>query len=722
MSDLDVSEPMPTSSKDTSSTGTGFMTPTATSDRSSSDAWWETPLSDYRSPVAVEPSIYGLDDDSATDVRDEAIISGTNAPATKMPFLDEVQASFGARHRIDAVLAHSGAAATAAADDLGANAFAAGSHVVFGGAPDLWTAAHETTHLVQQSSGVRPADGLGSADDTHEQRADAVADLVVRGASASALLADYASFQLDQSVTRPGPAGSLVQLDRKVDQTSSAPAPSAAPSKASDASAFAFLAQGEDAVEKYTQGAEYANALYEVVKDQASMKATHEKIDVAYKDASKQREKMMEVSTLEKLIGGVTAVVDFATSLSGLISAARTLHAAASLRPISKRIAAREGTRDDHLREHELRGTLAGKSKVKAVGDALKGMDGVRKGLKKAADVGSDPDATLDVDTMLPNVNAAAINAGNDALMSWAKSGSKLDFLGLQHYGRSGALAYKHMVEGIALIAKEGTPLTDQSFDRYQSIIAKFDAARDSYIAAVERVRQLMVAFEAGGAAGIADAREHDVFSTIQKWKYTNDPHAKALRFALDQDSKSVHFDGATIDMEARFGGGTVTHYYCYPYREQAHRTEDATLFVSNGPTATELVKLGLAYAPVGPFGDAEKTEETPGSGIKFAISASIAKAIESLGIPGTANQARVQFYTSSGAPLGAVTNKHRGAWFDDWRSTSEFASFWKTHLGGQYAYLLAPDGKRQTIPAAVGDSKVMERSAVSQAVQGGVL
>ncbi|MGE0397207.1 MAG: DUF4157 domain-containing protein [Kofleriaceae bacterium] len=677
-------------------------------DNTTASPWWETAASDYIPIVAVDPALYGIESESDED-RESAIADGTSTPGTSLPFLGQLQSAFGPRHDLSAALAHTGETATTATDDMNANAFATGSHVVFGGSPDLWTAAHEATHLVQQSAGIRPAGGIGAADDEHEQKADAVADLVVSGGSAQALLADYAPF-----MGQAAPAGPIMQLDRRAD-TSAPPAPT----KVSDAGAFAFLKDGEAGILDFEQGVQRANLLYDVVKSQAGMKATHEQVDANYKEVSKQRDKMLEVSTFEKIIGGVTAVVDFATSISGIVSAARTLHAAAALRSLDKKTIAGKTGPGDNLRAAKLRAGQRGKSKLKAVGDLVKDGVDVGKTVAKLGTDDSDPDAKLDTETMLPNANAAAIQAGNDALIDWVNSATAMDFQILQESGANAAQKFHHMAEGVALLVNDGTPLSDQSFERYKSIIERFDAARLKYIAAVDRVRSILRAYDAGGSAGLANARELSVFETIQEWKAKNDPRAASLRFALDQDAKAIHFTGTHIDLEAPLGGGAVTHYHCHQYEERHYRSEDATLYVSDGPAAGELMKLGLTLPSPSRHGEAEKAEDKPGSGTKLAISASIAKAIESLGVPGTSNDARVSFHAGG---VGSVSNKHKGPWFDNWRSTAEFAAFWKTHLGGQYAYLMSSDGKRQTIPAATGDAAVMDRSAVMHPVMGGVL
>lgn len=107
-----------------------------------------------------------------------------NAP---LPHLDKIQRSFG-RHDVSHVRAAQDGTAGEATDALGAEAFAFGDRVAFGGAPSLHTAAHEAAHIVQQKAGVQLAGGVGSEGDAYERHADAVADRVVAGESAESLL------------------------------------------------------------------------------------------------------------------------------------------------------------------------------------------------------------------------------------------------------------------------------------------------------------------------------------------------------------------------------------------------------------------------------------------------------------------------------------------------------------------------------------------------------
>jgi hypothetical protein len=112
---------------------------------------------------------------------------GISGAATALPFRDRIQRLFG-RHDVGGIQAHVGGPASQACRDMGAKAFATGNHVAFRDAPDLHTAAHEAAHVVQQRAGVHVAGGVGEAGDDYERSADRVADAVVAGQSAEALL------------------------------------------------------------------------------------------------------------------------------------------------------------------------------------------------------------------------------------------------------------------------------------------------------------------------------------------------------------------------------------------------------------------------------------------------------------------------------------------------------------------------------------------------------
>ena len=145
-----------------------------------------------QSPVTpVQMKIGATSGVPSSDEVHAAAQRGASGAGGALPFLELIQRSFG-RHDVSGIRAHTGAAAAEGARGMGAEAYASGTNVAFGGAPDLHTAAHEAAHIVQQRAGLALAGGVGAAGDVHEQHADEVADRVVAGESAEDLLDRYA--------------------------------------------------------------------------------------------------------------------------------------------------------------------------------------------------------------------------------------------------------------------------------------------------------------------------------------------------------------------------------------------------------------------------------------------------------------------------------------------------------------------------------------------------
>lgn len=138
-------------------------------------------------PMAVQAKSQGAAAESEAERVHEAAVQGTQGPSGSLPYIDQIQKSFG-KHDVSHIKAHTDGQAAAGARAMGAEAFTTGDHVAFAGAPSLHTAAHEAAHVVQQRAGVQLKGGVGEVGDRYEQHADAVADLVVRGQSAEALL------------------------------------------------------------------------------------------------------------------------------------------------------------------------------------------------------------------------------------------------------------------------------------------------------------------------------------------------------------------------------------------------------------------------------------------------------------------------------------------------------------------------------------------------------
>lgn len=117
----------------------------------------------------------------------ERAADGVAGYGESLPFADRIQDSFG-RHDVRGIRAHLDGAASDACAEIGATAYASGTDIAFARSPDLHTAAHEATHVVQQTGGVQLADGVGETGDPYEEHANRVADLVVSGDSAEPLL------------------------------------------------------------------------------------------------------------------------------------------------------------------------------------------------------------------------------------------------------------------------------------------------------------------------------------------------------------------------------------------------------------------------------------------------------------------------------------------------------------------------------------------------------
>jgi len=156
-----------------------------------------------------------------------AAAEGVRGGGQAMPHLDAIQKSFGG-HDVSGVKAHVGGEAKEASESIGAEAYATGDNVAFKQQPDLFTAAHEAAHVVQQQAGVQLSGGVGKEGDSYERHADAVATQVVQGKSAESLLGQPAAGA--QATGGPVQQSAAVQRDE-------APA-TLAPAKVTAAIAF----------------------------------------------------------------------------------------------------------------------------------------------------------------------------------------------------------------------------------------------------------------------------------------------------------------------------------------------------------------------------------------------------------------------------------------------------------------------------------------------------
>lgn len=89
---------------------------------------------------------------------------------------------------LSTVRAHSGGATDRALGALGAQAYATGNDIALPTSPSVHLVAHELAHVAQQRQGVSLKGGVGTAGDSYEVQADAIADRIAAGQSAADLM------------------------------------------------------------------------------------------------------------------------------------------------------------------------------------------------------------------------------------------------------------------------------------------------------------------------------------------------------------------------------------------------------------------------------------------------------------------------------------------------------------------------------------------------------
>ncbi|MEE8059074.1 MAG: DUF4157 domain-containing protein [Pseudomonadales bacterium] len=142
----------------------------------------------------------------------KAAATGVQGAGSQLPHLDKIQQSFG-QHDISGVQAFTGTKAATASKAIGAEAYTTGNKIAFSSpSPDLHTTAHETTHVLQQRVGVQLNGGVGKVGDSYERHADAVADKVVKGQSAEALINQQAGIKNTSPLQRKCDGGGDGQL------------------------------------------------------------------------------------------------------------------------------------------------------------------------------------------------------------------------------------------------------------------------------------------------------------------------------------------------------------------------------------------------------------------------------------------------------------------------------------------------------------------------------
>jgi hypothetical protein len=161
-------------------------------------------LSDPLSSSSIQLDVGGGVADSMAGTAE----AGFSGASSEMPHRAAIESSYGVD--LSGVKAYTGPEAQSALSDLGAKGMAKGNQVAFDTpTPSLHVAAHETAHLMQQTDGIQLASKFGRKGDQHEVNADAAADRVTAGESATDLLPNVSKisgdsgsvqFYLDQAV------------------------------------------------------------------------------------------------------------------------------------------------------------------------------------------------------------------------------------------------------------------------------------------------------------------------------------------------------------------------------------------------------------------------------------------------------------------------------------------------------------------------------------------
>ncbi len=117
--------------------------------------------------------------------------TGIQGHGGKIPHLDRIQAAFG-KYDVSAINAYVNPSAATASKLINAKAYTMANKIAFADSqPSLFEVAHEAAHYFHQQSAIPLKNNVGQVGDQYERHANAVADAVVQGKSAEALLETY---------------------------------------------------------------------------------------------------------------------------------------------------------------------------------------------------------------------------------------------------------------------------------------------------------------------------------------------------------------------------------------------------------------------------------------------------------------------------------------------------------------------------------------------------
>ncbi|MCA9523229.1 MAG: DUF4157 domain-containing protein, partial [Myxococcales bacterium] len=488
----------------------------------------------------------------------EAARAGVASASDPFPHAGRIQSSFG-RFAVDGLRAQVGGPAVAATQQLGATAFAHDGAVAFRERPDLHTAAHEATHLLQQRNGRAPS-GLDRSGEL-EGQADAVADRVVRGESAEDLLdrnltptsaargaSDAVQCKDDPKESGPkttGEGARVESLEHKVEQQD----------KTIDQLKLALISQGLTNAENSQRGAIGAmdgadggvtlleTSLNTLITQHADANAASGRSDAALDAFRKSDEKskfdqaMDAILLLTSLTGGIVSVVEAgkealrnANIVSGLEKHGPTLVASGKATPSG--VAKTKAFASAKVAPNA---QTAAKSTATVVDQGRQAPSKLGETKGKGAAISAQQAAKDQTDQLADVVFS---RGKQDVTFKFQDVGKSLrsakDNMDSSQHSLSETLA-----SAGELSAEQGKRLMSLQLG-YSVLLGRVVQVKQR----LERIRQRWDAYLAAGPETMADKKERGLFEQVMEWKMQRDPKFEALRVLHTHEKKLVQFQG----------------------------------------------------------------------------------------------------------------------------------------------------------------------------------
>lgn len=468
------------------------------------------------------------------------------------------------------------------------------------------------------------------------------------------------------------------------------------------------IANAEDALLGFKQAAKLAYTLYDTIIKQAESKSVHEKIVKDYDKAKELLKKMNEKSDFEKVINAIVTIVEFATAVASVIGAAKAVYSASK---------AFRSAYD--LRKDIKGGLIYGVSDISGETAAMKktakevalGTVKTGVGAKGAVDAGKTVkdvfvpggDGEISKETLLPDVNASAIQASNDALDRVIESQLTFNLLQVFQKGETSAQDLAQMTVGMELLGRAGKVFPNEGLEKLNKLTADIESAQRLFKAEMVRLNQIWQVYMDGGAEAISTRKGLSLFEKIAAWKRNNDPKAKSLHVAMDQETQHVWFKGHASDFESHWS--CVASYSCHAFEQTEGQFERGVLYITDPTVEKELkddlFNLAWYQKETSVAGSAQKIFDPKyPTAVRYFLTNSEAKSLISLGVDWARTNVSIFIYNGK---LGKeITGYHKGRWFENWWNTQEFSDFWKKDLGSRYGYLWDKQkGKRLSFNAA---------------------